>query len=130
MSGPHILLEIAIPIFLLTVLPEEFAFRGVMFASGRELWGGRGATFMTSVLFGPWHISPTLGTMSQNGQFDNATATMEGTIVLIAGSVLATFVAGFVFSWLRLRSRSLLAPVVAHLSINGIALVLAWIAVN
>ena len=130
MSGQRILLEIAIPIFLLTVIPEEFAFRGVLLASGRELWGDRGATFMTSVLFGLWHISPTLGTMSQNRRFDNATATMEVTVVLIAGSVLVTFVAGLVFSWLRLRSRSLLAPVVAHLSTNGVALVLAWIAVN
>jgi membrane protease YdiL (CAAX protease family) len=130
MSGPRILLEIALPIFLLTVLPEEFAFRGVLLASGRELWGDRRATFITSVLFGLWHISPTLGTMSQNRQLDNALGTMGGTIVLVAGSVLATFVAGLIFSWLRLRSRSLLAPVIAHLSTNGVALVLAWIAIN
>ena len=130
MSGPHILLEIALPIFLLTVLPEEFAFRGVLLASGRELCGDRGATFITSVLFGLWHISPTLGTMSQNRQLDNALGTMGGTIVLVAGSVLVTFVAGLIFSWLRLRSRSLLAPVIAHLSTNGAALVLAWIAIN
>lgn len=129
-SGPRLLLEIAVPILLLTVIPEEFAFRGVLLASGRRLWGDRAATLATSALFGLWHISPTLRTMSQNQQLDVATTTLGGTVLLVAGSVLATFAAGLFFSWLRLRSRSLLAPVVAHLSINGVALVVAWISIR
>jgi membrane protease YdiL (CAAX protease family) len=31
-----------------------------------------------------------------------------------------------VFCWLRLRSRSLIAPVMAHLATNGLALAVAW----
>jgi membrane protease YdiL (CAAX protease family) len=30
------------------------------------------------------------------------------------------------FAWLRLRSRSLVAPVLAHIATNGVALVVAW----
>jgi uncharacterized protein len=129
-SGPRVLFEIAVPILLLTVILEEFVFRGVLFASGRVVWGERGATLVSSVAFGLWHISPTLGTMSQNPQLDDTTTTTGGTILLVAGSVLVTFVAGLVFCWLRLRSRSLLAPIIAHLATNGAALVIAWIVVR
>ena len=39
-------------------------------------------------------------------------------------------VAGLVFCWLRLRSRSLIAPVMAHGATNGLALTVAWFAVH
>jgi membrane protease YdiL (CAAX protease family) len=45
---------------------------------------------------------------------------------VVLGAVLATFVAGLVFSWLRLRSGSLVAPVLAHLGTNAITFVVAW----
>ena len=45
----------------------------------------------------------------------------------MAGAVVVTFVAGLVFGWLRLRSRSLVAPVLAHVATNGLALVAAWV---
>jgi membrane protease YdiL (CAAX protease family) len=129
-SGPRLLFEIAIPVLLLTVIPEEFAFRGVLLASGRQRWGDRGAVLATSALFGLWHVSPTLNTLSENRQLDDATETTGGTILLIAGTVLATFVAGLLFGWLRLRSRSLLAPIIAHLATNGAALAAAWFVVR
>ena len=40
---------------------------------------------------------------------------------MVAGAVLVTFVAGLAFAWLRLRSRSLVAPVLAHVATNGFA---------
>ena len=45
----------------------------------------------------------------------------------MAGAVVVTFLAGLVFAWLRLRSRSLVAPVLAHVATNGLALVAAWV---
>ena len=37
---------------------------------------------------------------------------------------------GMVFSWLRLRSGSVLAPMLAHLATNGVTLVVAWFALR
>jgi membrane protease YdiL (CAAX protease family) len=42
----------------------------------------------------------------------------------------STSVAGVVFSWLRLRSRSLVACVIAHFATNGVALAVAWFVVH
>jgi membrane protease YdiL (CAAX protease family) len=48
----------------------------------------------------------------------------------VLGSIAVTFAAGLVFCWLRLRSRSLIAPVMAHAATNGLALTVAWFAVH
>ena len=61
--------------------------------------------------------------MSQNEQLDETTTTVVSEFMIVAGSVATTFIAGLLFCWLRLRSRSLLAPVIAHLSTNAVALV-------
>ena len=43
-----------------------------------------------------------------------------------AGTVLATTVAGVGFGWLRVKSGSLLAPVLAHLATNSLTFAIAW----
>ena len=57
-------------------------------------------------------------------------ASVAGQVLVVLGSVAVTFVAGLVFCWLRLRSRSLIAPVMAHLATNGLALAVAWFTVH
>jgi len=47
-----------------------------------------------------------------------------------AGTFVATFAAGLAFCWLRIRSGSLLAPAMAHLATNSVALVVAWLVLN
>ncbi len=42
-------------------------------------------------------------------------------------TVAVTLVAGLLFCWLRLRSRSLLAPVLAHLATNTVAFTAVWV---
>jgi uncharacterized protein len=126
----RLLYEIGVPIVLLTAIPEEFAFRGVLLGSALRLWGPWRASLITSALFGLWHIAPTLHTMSDNREFAGAAAHTGGQVLLVLGSVAVTFVAGLVFCWLRLRSRSLIAPVMAHVATNGLALTVAWFAVH
>jgi membrane protease YdiL (CAAX protease family) len=121
---------VVVSTLLVTVLPEELAFRGVLLGAGRQLWTDLRAVVISSLLFGLWHISPTLGTMSSNHETAGTAGSTWGTIGLVAGSVAITFGAGLVFCWLRLRSRSLLAPVLAHLATNGAALVVAWFVVR
>jgi uncharacterized protein len=125
-TGGRLLYELTVTVTLLTAVPEEFAFRGVLLGSATTLWGPRRATWVTALLFGLWHIQPTLRTMSDNHAVGGASTQVAGRVALVAGAVLVTFVAGLAFAWLRLRSRSLVAPVLAHVATNGFALVAAW----
>jgi uncharacterized protein len=129
-SGGRLLYELAVPILLLTAVPEEFAFRGVLLGSALRLWGPWRASLITSALFGLWHIAPTLHTMSGNAEVANASASLAGQVLVVLGSVAITFLAGLAFCWLRLRSGSLIAPVIAHVATNGLALTVAWVVVH
>jgi membrane protease YdiL (CAAX protease family) len=129
-SGWRLLYELGVSIVLLTAIPEEFAFRGVLLGSALRLWGPWRASVITSALFGLWHIEPTLHTMSDNRAVAGASASVGGQVLVVLGAVVVTFIAGLVFCWLRLRSRSLIAPVMAHVAINGLALTVAWFVVH
>jgi len=129
-SGGRLLYELAVPILLLTAVPEELAFRGVLLGSAVRLWGPWRASLITSALFGLWHIAPTLHTMSGNAEVASASASLAGQVLVVLGSVAVTFLAGLAFCWLRLRSGSLIAPVIAHVATNGLALTVAWVVVH
>ncbi len=129
-GGGRLLYELGVSIVLLTAVPEELAFRGVMLGSALRMWGPWRASLVTSALFGLWHIAPTLHTMSDNRALGSASATAGGQVGLVLGSIAVTFVAGLIFCWLRLRSRSLIAPVMAHAATDGLALAVAWFTVH
>jgi len=122
--------ELLVSVVLLTAIPEEFAFRGVLLGSGAALWGPRRGALVVSALFGLWHVQPTLATMGDNPAIGGATASPGGRLLVVAGAVGVTFVAGLLFAWLRLRSRSLLAPVLAHVATNGLGLAVAWVVLH
>ncbi len=127
-SGALIASMIVIP--LQTVIPEELAFRGVLHGALERAWGFRGVAAVGSLLFGLWHIATSLGLTSSNVGFTRLFG--GGVVGMLAGvvlAVLATGVAGFVFSWLRRRSGSLIAPIALHWSLNGLgalAAALVW----
>lgn len=87
-----------------TVLTEELLFRGVLDAASPAL---------SPIFFGLWHIHP---------------ARAAGDTVV--GTVVATAAAGVVFSWLRARSGSVLAPALLHYFLNAGGAVLAHLAAN
>jgi membrane protease YdiL (CAAX protease family) len=122
--------ELLVPVVLLTAIPEEFAFRGVLLGAGTEQWGAVRGTVAVSVLFGLWHVEPTLHTMTANPVVSGLSASPWGRLAAVLGAVAVTFVAGLLFAWLRLRSRSLLAPVIAHAATNGLGLAVAWVVVH
>jgi uncharacterized protein len=127
-SGALMASMIIIP--LQTVIPEELAFRGVLHGALNRAWGFRGVALAGSLLFGLWHIATSLGLTSSNVGFTRVLG--GGVVGMLAGVVLAvvaTAAAGFVFSWLRRRSGSLLAPIALHWSLNGLgalAAALVW----
>jgi len=127
-SGALLASMIIIP--LQTVIPEELAFRGVLHGALNRAWGFRGVALTGSLLFGLWHIATSLGLTSSNVGFTRLFG--GGVVGMLAGvvmAVVATAAAGFVFSWLRRRSGSLLAPIALHWSLNGLgalAAALVW----
>jgi membrane protease YdiL (CAAX protease family) len=128
LSGALIASMIVIP--LQTVIPEELAFRGVLHGAMSRAWGFRGVAAAGSLLFGLWHIATSLGLTSSNVGFTRLFGGGYGG--MLAGIVLAvaaTTAAGFVFTWLRRRSGSLIAPIALHWSLNGmgaLAAALVW----
>jgi uncharacterized protein len=104
-----------------TALFEELAFRGVLLALTARLLSTWAAVVASSVVFGLWHVAPTMVALRVN---DVAPSSVEG-VVGIVGAVLVTLVAGIAFCWLRIRSRSLLAPILAHWATNSLGLLAA-----
>ncbi|MCV7442881.1 CPBP family intramembrane metalloprotease [Mycobacterium paraense] len=127
-SGALIASMIVIP--LQTVIPEELAFRGVLHGTLNRAWGFRGVALGGSLLFGLWHVATSLGLTSNNVGFTRLFGGgFAGMLAGVTLAVLATGAAGFVFSWLRRRSGSLIAPIALHWSLNGLgalAAALVW----
>ncbi|MFM8599711.1 MAG: lysostaphin resistance A-like protein [Mycobacterium sp.] len=127
-SGAVIASLVVIP--LQTVIPEELAFRGVLHGALDRAWGFRGVAAAGSLLFGLWHVASSLGLTAGNvGLTRVFGGGALGVLAGVAGAVIATAAAGFVFTWLRRRSGSLLAPIALHWSLNGmgaLAAALVW----
>ncbi|WP_324277875.1 type II CAAX prenyl endopeptidase Rce1 family protein [Blastococcus brunescens] len=84
----------------------------------------RAAAVMSAVVFGIWHIRPTLGALAANDLVDGPVQR----VVAVGLGCLVTAVAGGVFTWLRLRSGSLLAPALLHLATNSLGALAAVVA--
>lgn len=121
------LYEVLVNTPLGTVALEELAFRGLLLALLLRRTTTIRAVAFCSLLFGAWHILPSLTTAVTNGATEQVASTPLGLVLVVAGNVLATGVAGAVFCWLRLRSGSLLAPALAHLGVNDISYVVGWL---
>ena len=89
----------------------------------------RGAVAASSALFGLWHVVPTLVRLEQNPAGGYAVNGLAH-VGLVAVAVAITTVAGGFFCWLRLRTRSLAAPIVLHATVNGVAAWIAWVVVG
>jgi membrane protease YdiL (CAAX protease family) len=110
------LFEVLVEIPLATVMFEEVAFRGVLLGLLRRRLPTWPAVVVSAVLFGLWHVDGVLH--RQDG---------PGLAAAVAGTVLATTTAGLGFAWLRVRSDSLVAPMLAHWATNSLAFVVAWV---
>ncbi len=121
-STTHQLLMMLVIIPLGTALFEEVIFRGVLLGVLLRVYSQRRAVIVSSVLFGFWHLVPALS--GANGESGAAT------VGVVVGTIAVTSAAGVAFAWLRLRSGSLAAPVLAHVATNSLAYLGAVIAVQ
>lgn len=113
----------AVVIPLTTVLPEEFGFRGVLL----DLLGNDPrAAAGSSVAFGLWHLLPALGDGPANAAVGGIVGDdRRGVAIRAAGTVLVTTLGGLLMAEVRLRSGSLLAPVLLHWAVNGLGELIA-----
>ena len=127
--GRAALWTVLVVIPLGTVVPEELAFRGLLLAQLGRRRGVLAATLLSSGLFGLWHVLPSLGGGAANAAIaDVVGGDAAGTALRVAVTVVSTSVAGVVLCWLRLRSGSLLAPILAHWTVNGLGVIVALVA--
>ena len=109
-----------------TVLLEEDAFRGVLLALVKRHRGAAWASITSSILFGIWHILPSL----HLGQANRAVGAVlgadpTGQVLTVLAAVGFTALAGLLLCELRRRSGSLLAAAGLHWATNGLGLLLA-----
>jgi len=111
-----------------TVLLEEVAFRGVLPGLFMLRWGVLRGCLAASVCFGLWHVLPALTLNEVNPVATRLFGEGAGGIAIaVVFAVCSTAVAGMWFCWLRLRSGSVLAPMMAHLASNSGAYTIAWL---
>jgi len=104
-----------------TALFEEVMFRGLLLAAWLRVTSTARAVWWSSAVFGVWHVAPTMVALELNS-IDVLGAAGIGAVL---AAVTVTTVAGIGFTWLRLRSDSLLAPILAHIATNSFALLAA-----
>ncbi len=111
-----------------TVVLEEVAFRGALPAVLAREWTRVRAVVVSSALFGVWHVLPSWSIGDVNPVVDDILG--DGWIarlISVGVAVVGTFVVGLWWSFVRYRSGSLLAPVLAHVGTNSLAYAIAWI---
>ncbi len=118
-STGAMLFEVLVAVPFGTVLLEELAFRGTLLGLLQRRTSTLVAVGVSSLIFGLWHIPGVVN--------DAQSVTGVGTAGAVAGTVAATTIAGIGFAWLRLRSGSLLAPMLAHVATNSLTFAAAWL---
>lgn len=92
--------------FLQNGFMEEFLFRGALMSRLTPLIGEGWSVVLSSLLFGVWHLGTD--TAMLGGDY------MAG----LAFSIVSQAALGMVFGLIAVRTRSLVAPTVAHITVN------------
>jgi membrane protease YdiL (CAAX protease family) len=117
--------EIWLRIPLGTALPEEMIFRGALLGLFSRRHSPVVATALTSFLFGLWHIAPTIDRLETNPAIKQRTRAQQ--MGWVALTVATTSAAGFLLSFLRFRSKSIVAPWLAHSAANAAGFGGGWL---
>lgn len=125
----HILFRSLIRFPVGTALFEEVAFRGVLYGSCRRagLPSPRAALF-TAGAFALWHLLPGRTALAGNPMQERM-RTPAATAAAVGVGALLTGVSSLGLTWLRNRTRSLLAPWLLHAAVNTVGYlggVTAW----
>jgi membrane protease YdiL (CAAX protease family) len=111
--------HLALRIPFATSLAEEALFRGALLGLFRRRGSTRAAVAANCALFGAWHILPAFDALRSGAAPELLTDNRQGRVLWALATVAGTAAAGGLLAWLRLRSRSLLAPILAHALLNA-----------
>ena len=109
------LVRILVTMPLDTVFPEEVAFRGLLLALFLRHMTARAAVLRSSVVFMLWHAVVNYHTLSNTNLGEAPVLLVLG----VGGAHIGVFIGGVAFCLLRLRTRHVAAPLVAHWTVNG-----------
>ena len=109
-----------------TVLFEEVAFRGVLWGLLARDYGVSAATAVSAILFGLWHVLPAVALARTHTSVRGVTGAGGRRVALtVLATIAFTSIAGIIFSELRRRSGSLVAPIGLHWATNGLGVLAA-----
>jgi membrane protease YdiL (CAAX protease family) len=131
LSGSRMVFQALIEVPFGTVLLEEIAFRAVLLSMLIRRFGLVWGVVISAVVFGLWHILPSIGTHEQNPALGSVVGSgRRGNILAVTLSVLTTALAGVLFAALRLLSGSVLAPMGFHWATNGLGYAFSWLLIR
>ncbi len=131
LSGGRMVFQALVEVPFGTVLLEEIAFRAVLLSMLIRRFGLVWGVVISAVLFGLWHVLPSIGTHEQNPALGSVVGEgRRGNILAVALSVLTTTIAGVLFAGLRLISGSVLAPMGLHWATNGLGYAFSWLLIR
>lgn len=131
LTGSRLMFQALVEVPFGTVLLEEIAFRAVLFSMLTRRYGLVWGIVISAVLFGLWHVLPSIGTHEQNPALGSVVGQgRRGNILAVALSVLTTTIAGVIFAGLRLVSGSVLAPMALHWATNGLGYAFSWLLIR
>lgn len=103
-----------------TGLFEEVLFRGIFYGYLVRHYSPSRALFQSSLFFAFWHIMPALKVILVDFRITAPLPLLGLWLIGLAGA----FMAGMVFAWLRMRTESIVACLIAHILINDIFLIM------
>lgn len=115
-------LHVALFLPLGTVLPEEVAFRGTLFAGLLRQMGVRAAIVASALTFALWHGFVAIATVADS-TFGQQTGWW---IVGIGGAMVVLFAGGLIMAILRTITGTLMTSIAAHWAFNAVILVGLW----
>lgn len=120
-SVAWVLFQALVRVPLATALYEEVLFRGIVFGMLVRRMKPLVAGVVSSVLFGLWHILPTLDTIGTNPAGEVVDGPIGYTVAILL-AVASTALAGVGFLLVRLYANSTYAAVLAHIGTNSTAM--------
>lgn len=116
-----LIFESVIRIPLSTALVEEVLFRGVLLGMFLQYQSTLSALITSSLVFGLWHIWPTVNGIkdNENHVIAKASSPLLSKVAHVSIYVIATGSMGVIFGWFRILAGSIFAPWLLHWTINA-----------